>query len=59
MQLLSYIHLVEVNTKRTIPYGVLQYGKQDIHQIHWTEELKQELFDRNKRNTKANYRGKS
>ena len=45
MQLLSYIHLVEVNTKRTIPYGVLQYGKQDIHQIHWSEELKQELFD--------------
>ena len=32
-QLLAYIHLVEINTKRNTPYGILQYGNENIHQI--------------------------
>ena len=44
MQLLAYLHLVEINTKRGTPYGILRYGNEDIHQIYWEEETKQELF---------------
>jgi len=43
-QLLAYIHLVEKNTKRKTPYGILRYGNEDIHQIMWDNEAKQELF---------------
>jgi CRISPR/Cas system-associated exonuclease Cas4 (RecB family) len=44
MQLLAYLHLVEVNTKRSTPYGILRYGNEDIHQIYWDDETKEELF---------------
>ena len=44
-QLLAYIHLVEINTKRNTPYGILQYGKENIHQITWDDAAKSELFD--------------
>ena len=45
MQVLAYIHLVEINTKRTTPYGILRYGNEDIHQVVWDENTKKELFD--------------
>ena len=44
-QVLAYIHLVEINTKRPTPYGILRYGNEDIHQIIWDEEAKLELFE--------------
>jgi len=44
-QVLAYIHLVEINTKRTTPYGILRYGNEDIHQVVWDEKTKEELFD--------------
>ena len=44
MQLLAYLHLVEISTKRNTPYGILRYGNEDIHQIYWDEEAKEELF---------------
>ena len=44
-QVLAYIHLVEINTKRTTPYGILRYGNEDIHQVLWDENTKKELFD--------------
>tara|TARA_B100000963_G_scaffold360641_1_gene392309 strand:- start:141 stop:1337 length:1197 start_codon:yes stop_codon:yes gene_type:complete len=44
-QLLAYIHLVEVNTNRDTPYGILRYGNDDIHQILWDEGAKSELFE--------------
>jgi CRISPR-associated exonuclease Cas4 len=43
-QLLAYLHLVEKNTKHDIPYGILRYGNEDIHQIFWDDDAKQELF---------------
>ncbi len=45
MQLLAYIHLVEINTKRKTPYGILRYGNEDIHQIHWDKNSKTELYE--------------
>ena len=44
-QLLAYIHLVETNTKRDTPYGILRYGNENIHQIMWDEKAKSQLFD--------------
>ena len=44
MQLLAYLHLVEISTKRNTPYGILRYGNEDIHQIYWDEETKEDLF---------------
>ena len=44
-QLLAYIHLVEINTNRNTPYGILRYGNDDIHQILWDDDSKNELFD--------------
>ena len=44
-QLLAYIHLVEINTNRNTPYGILRYGNDDIHQILWDDESKDELFE--------------
>jgi len=46
MQLLAYVHLVECTTRTTPAYGLLRYGTDDIHQIHWTNESKQQLFER-------------
>ncbi len=45
MQLLAYIHLVEINTKRKTPYGILRYGNEDIHQINWDKNSKTELYE--------------
>lgn len=45
MQVLAYLHLVEVSTKKSSPYGVIRYGKENLHQIDWTEATKKELFD--------------
>jgi CRISPR-associated exonuclease Cas4 len=45
MQVLAYLHLVEVSTKKSSPYGVIRYGKENLHQIDWTPEAKKELFD--------------
>lgn len=44
MQVLAYLHLVEVNTKKSSPYGVIRYGKENLHQIDWGQEAKAELF---------------
>ena len=43
MQLLAYLHLVEKSTKKSAPYGVLRYGKENLHQIPWNDVAKQEL----------------
>tara|TARA_B100000459_G_scaffold146219_1_gene112037 strand:+ start:11 stop:1189 length:1179 start_codon:yes stop_codon:yes gene_type:complete len=43
MQLLAYLHLVEKNTNKSSPYGVLRYGEKDLHQIPWNDVAKQEL----------------
>ena len=48
-QVLAYIHLVEINTKRETPYGILRYGNDNIHQIIWDEEAKNELFEQFKK----------
>lgn len=43
MQLLAYLHLVEISTKKSSPYGVLRYGKESLHQIPWNDVAKNEL----------------
>jgi CRISPR-associated exonuclease Cas4 len=45
IQVLAYLHLVEINTERATPYGVLRYGNEDLHQISWDDENKSMLFD--------------
>tara|TARA_B110000495_G_scaffold200606_1_gene216197 strand:- start:708 stop:1982 length:1275 start_codon:yes stop_codon:yes gene_type:complete len=45
MQLLAYLHLVEKSTNKNSPYGVLRYGKENLHQIPWNDVAKQELQD--------------
>jgi|TARA_B110000444_G_scaffold159207_1_gene148880 CRISPR-associated exonuclease Cas4 len=45
MQLLAYLHLVEVSTKKSSPYGVIRYGQENLHQIDWTAEAKQDLLN--------------
>jgi CRISPR-associated exonuclease Cas4 len=45
IQVLAYLHLVEINTERATPYGVLRYGNEDLHQIPWDDENKSMLFD--------------
>ena len=45
MQVLAYLHLVETNTKKSAPYGVLRYGSENLHQIPWTDGAKQELLN--------------
>ena len=46
MQLLAYLQLVEENTGRAPPYGVLRYGESSIFQIDWDEEARGKLIDR-------------
>ena len=46
MQLLAYLQLVEENTGRAPPYGVLRYGESSIFQIDWDEEARGKLKDR-------------
>ena len=43
LQLLAYISLVETNTKKAPPYGVLKYGEEDAHQVFWDEHAKELL----------------
>ena len=43
MQLLAYLHLVEKNTNKSSPYGVLRYGEKNLHQIPWNDVAKKEL----------------
>lgn len=43
LQLLAYISLVETNTKKSPPYGILRYGEEDIHQVFWDTHEKQHL----------------
>ena len=45
IQVLAYLHLVEISTKRSTPYGVLRYGNEDLHQIPWDDANKSMLFD--------------
>ena len=44
MQILAYLHLVEVSTKKPSPYGVLRYGKENLHQIEWDSSARKDLF---------------
>jgi CRISPR-associated exonuclease Cas4 len=44
MQLLAYLHLVEVSTNKSSPYGVIRYGKENLHQIDWDQTAKHDLF---------------
>ena len=43
LQLLAYISLVETNTGKIPPYGILRYGDEDIHQVYWDKHAKQHL----------------
>lgn len=43
VQLLAYISLVETNTKKSPPYGVLKYGEEDAHQVFWDKHAKELL----------------
>ena len=45
IQVLAYLHLVEISTKRPTPYGVLRYGNEDLHQIPWDDGNKEMLFN--------------
>ena len=45
MQLLAYLKLIDANTSIRPPYGVLRYGKDELHQIDWDEESEQTLID--------------
>ena len=45
LQLLAYISLVETNTKKTPPYGVLKYGEEDAHQVFWDKHAKELLHN--------------
>jgi len=38
VQSLAYTHLVRCSSGRDTPYGVIRYGKEDIHQIEWDKE---------------------
>ena len=43
LQLLAYISLVETNTKKAPPYGVLKYSEKDAHQVFWDKHAKELL----------------
>jgi len=45
LQVLAYLHLVEISTKKPTSYGVLRYGNEDLHQISWDDGNKKMLFD--------------
>jgi len=42
--LLAYVSLVETNTKKSPPYGILKYGEEDVHQVFWDQHAKESLF---------------
>ena len=45
MQLLAYLHLVECETGRASPYGVIRYGEEHVFQILWNKEAQMELHN--------------
>ena len=45
LQLLAYLHLVEMNTGRSPPYGILRYGEDSIFQIDWDKNAKNQLLN--------------
>ena len=45
MQLLAYLKLIDANTSIRPQYGVLRYGKDELHQIDWNTESEQILID--------------
>ena len=44
MQLLAYLHLVECETGRSSPYGVIRYGEHHIFQVPWDNGARADLF---------------
>jgi len=45
MQLLAYLKLIDSNTSIRPPYGVIRYGREQLHQLDWDEESEQALID--------------
>ena len=45
MQIMAYIHLVEVTTGKTPPFGILSYGGDNNHQILWDDYNRNTLKD--------------
>jgi CRISPR-associated exonuclease Cas4 len=45
MQIMAYIHLVEVTTGKTPPFGILSYGGDNNHQILWDDYNRKMLAD--------------
>lgn len=45
MQIMAYIHLVEVTTGKTPPFGILSYGGDNNHQILWDDHNRSTLKD--------------
>jgi CRISPR/Cas system-associated exonuclease Cas4 (RecB family) len=43
MQLLAYLHLVECETGRASPYGVIRYGQEHVFQIMWDDLSRSDL----------------
>lgn len=44
VQLLAYVSLVETNTKKSPPFGILKYSEKDVHQVFWDQHAKESLF---------------
>ncbi|MCH1540357.1 MAG: Dna2/Cas4 domain-containing protein [Candidatus Poseidonia sp.] len=45
MQVMAYIHLVEMTTNQRPPYGLLRYGSEDIHSITWDDDAQSKLLE--------------
>ena len=45
MQLMAYLHLVEVTTGTKPDYGILRYGTDTLFTVQWDEITKQKLMD--------------
>jgi len=45
MQIMAYIHLVEMTTGKTPPFGILSYGADNNHQILWDDYNRNILED--------------
>ena len=45
MQIMAYIHLVEVTTGKIPPFGILSYGGDNNHQILWDDYNRKMLAD--------------
>lgn len=44
MQVLAYLHLVECETGRSSPYGVIRYGDDHLFQVAWDDVARADLF---------------